>query len=156
MILAKRRDGITAIELMAVIAILGILIAVGVMSFRDYYQREELNRAVQEMVADLMVARQRAKTQMVNITVDFNFTTAGSYLIVAPNETIYDKVFEEIDFAPTSDPFFFNRMGRVDQPVDIVVGRTVVKRQKYTNVILDTVFFDTVSVGISRMGKITY
>jgi prepilin-type N-terminal cleavage/methylation domain-containing protein len=163
MILAKRRDGITAIELMAVIAILGILVVIGVLRLREYYREQKLNRAVQELVGDLRIARQLSKTHQTNTTVEFiderDHNRFEGYLIVRVvrrgnntiNDTISDKRFQEILFTPNQSLFTFDERGRTNQTIGIEAG-IVEGECPHIGPIINK----TLSLSISRLGKISY
>jgi prepilin-type N-terminal cleavage/methylation domain-containing protein len=58
----KRSKGFTAIEVLVVVTILGILLAIGVPFYFSYRPRLILNRAAAQIRSDLMLNRQRAVT----------------------------------------------------------------------------------------------
>lgn len=56
----RRRDGFTLIELTVVVAIAGIVVAFGALTFSGYFQRSAARRAAQVFAQDLVVARSYA------------------------------------------------------------------------------------------------
>ena len=56
----RRRDGFTLIELTIVVAIAGIVVAFGALTFSGYFQRSAARRAAQVFAQDLVVARSYA------------------------------------------------------------------------------------------------
>ncbi len=67
------RKGFTVLELLIVCAIIGILIAVGFVSFRGAIDRSRLSEASAQVVADLQRVRSAAQRYNQNAS----FTTAG-------------------------------------------------------------------------------
>jgi len=55
-----RREGFTLIELTVVVAISGIVIVMGALTFSDYFQRSSARRAAQVFAQDLIAARSYA------------------------------------------------------------------------------------------------
>ncbi|HOE23133.1 MAG TPA: GspH/FimT family pseudopilin [Smithellaceae bacterium] len=59
----KWRGGFTMLEIMIVIAIIGIMLGVAAPNFMDYMKSRRLSGAAMQMYVDLMNARQQAVTQ---------------------------------------------------------------------------------------------
>jgi prepilin-type N-terminal cleavage/methylation domain-containing protein len=141
----EERGGYTAIELMAVIAIVGILVVVGLRGIRQYYVRQQLRGAVQELVTDLAVGRQEAKTRQENTTVEFS-GCGQMYWVVIPNQTIFDKDFraQNVSFTPSpNSSFVFDGRGMTNRTISIGVQRPEMPNQ-------------TASIRINPLGIISY
>jgi type IV fimbrial biogenesis protein FimT len=82
-----RQEGFTMIELMAVILILGVLIAVGMPAMRRITQATGLQGASRQVSSTLSLARQLAITQRTNVRVVFPNSATVSANPVASNNT---------------------------------------------------------------------
>lgn len=71
--------GFTLIEALVVIAIIGILAALGVPSFQDMLERNRLKQVVESLKSDMQLARTRAIKQSQNIIVSRTTGNAGSW-----------------------------------------------------------------------------
>jgi prepilin-type N-terminal cleavage/methylation domain-containing protein len=58
-----RQSGLTLIEVLVVVAILGILLAIGTIDFRTWAIRYNVERQIKELQSDLMTARVQAKNR---------------------------------------------------------------------------------------------
>jgi len=61
--------GVTLIEVMAVVAIVAVLLALGVPSFREFVARNRLDGAAQELMTSLQYARSEAMRRGAQVTV---------------------------------------------------------------------------------------
>jgi len=59
----EKNQGFTLIELVVVLAILGIMVAIAVPNFKQYMFQRRLNGAARQIMSDLMSARMKAITQ---------------------------------------------------------------------------------------------
>jgi len=77
----KRLDkkGFTLIEMMIVIAIIGILSAIAAPNFSSYMATRRLNGAARMVMVDLMAARMAAITQNRNVQVAFSSSAGATY-----------------------------------------------------------------------------
>ena len=73
------KTGFTSIELMIVVAIMGILSAIAVPNFMHYMAERRLNGAARMVMSDLMNARTLAVTLNRNVQVIFPTSASASY-----------------------------------------------------------------------------
>ncbi len=71
--------GFTLVELMIVVALMGIMAAIAAPNYRDYMTQNRLNGAARLVMTDLMYARSQAATENVNFKMDFS---GNSYSII--------------------------------------------------------------------------
>lgn len=72
------QSGFTLIELMIVIAIMGIMMALAVPSYQTYMAQRRLNGAARQVMSDLMAARMKAITQNNEFKVFFPGSHSGA------------------------------------------------------------------------------
>lgn len=70
----KNKNGFTLLELITVIAIIGILSAIAIPSFSAWNKHARLRSATQDLMADLSMARMRAIQSGENVNVSFSLT----------------------------------------------------------------------------------
>ena len=73
--LLKKNQGITLIEVLVVIAILGILASIAVPSYQDMIERNRLKQAAESLADDLKFARTEAIKKSNSVTLVFNNTS---------------------------------------------------------------------------------
>ena len=77
----RRSEGFTVIELMISITILAVLLGVGVPSINALVNGSSANRAAQELISDMYLARIQAIRSGRNATVDFNSPGPNQYTV---------------------------------------------------------------------------
>lgn len=80
----NRRDGFTLVELMIVIAVIGILAAIAAPSYQTYMAQRRLNGAARHLAMHLMQARSQAITTNKQIIV--NLLNNQQYAFVTDND----------------------------------------------------------------------
>ncbi|WP_051961880.1 GspH/FimT family pseudopilin [Methylobacter sp. BBA5.1] len=81
-----RRSGFTLLELLIVIAIIGIIAGLAVPSYRDMIERNRLKQAVESLADDLKFARTEAIKRSADVTLAL--TTGWSYSITSAGNTL--------------------------------------------------------------------
>jgi prepilin-type N-terminal cleavage/methylation domain-containing protein len=106
----SKQSGLTLIELMAALGILGILIAVAMPKLLSTLPALRLNDAARQVATDLHVARMRAIAQNSSNTVTFNVST-GIYTFTLGTESIdIDQLYPGIAFSSVpANPIFTSR-----------------------------------------------
>ncbi len=116
----KRFGGFTMIEMMVVIAIIGVLSAIAVPSFLEYARNQRLSGAARQVYTDLMNARQQSVTENKKIIVQFvnnhqyqfvrdndnseNVTTGDETLFLRDIHPEYSDITFSADFNPAFRP----------------------------------------------------
>jgi type IV fimbrial biogenesis protein FimT len=103
MSLHNKQSGFTLIEMMIVIAIMGIFAGIAIPNFLSYMPKHRLNGAARQVMGDLMLARMQAVSQ--NTTVTVAWVSDRKYKISTEEKTInYSDVtmggFTDISFSP--------------------------------------------------------
>lgn len=75
----KVQQGITLIEIMVVITIIGILTAIGVPSYQDMIERNQLKQAAESLKSDMQFARTEAIKRSVDVVVSRTPGNAGAW-----------------------------------------------------------------------------
>ena len=88
------RNGFSLVELMLVISIIGILLAISTLNFNNWMTRQNIDREVKEMHADIMSMRQRAIATGQNY--DVAFPTAGTLVFRRYSSEAEDRGSEGI------------------------------------------------------------
>ena len=72
----QKRNGFTLVELMIVVAILGVLAAIALPSFQETLERRKLNGAGERLFADLLFAKTEAIKRNASVSISFAGTGA--------------------------------------------------------------------------------
>jgi prepilin-type N-terminal cleavage/methylation domain-containing protein len=108
--IVSKQAGLTLMEVMAAIGVLGILIAIAMPNFLSTLPALRLNDATRQVATDLQTARMRAIAQNNSNTVSFT-VSSGIYNSTLGNESIdIDQLYPGISFSAVSaNPVFTSR-----------------------------------------------
>ena len=98
------RQGFSMIELMIVIAIIGIIAGIGIPNLIKYRPRAQLKKAARDLYSNMQLARVKAMRDSSQWAVQFD-TDAGAYSLLSDEgadedwNTIDDEIFKSVDLA---------------------------------------------------------
>jgi len=117
------KSGFSLMELMIVVAVMGIVSAIAAPNYIDYMANERLKGAARMVMSDLMLARAKAVTQNINVTVAF--TSNYSYTITG-DATARDirNDYYDVTFSASANPIFYPRGTTGGTTVTLTSART--------------------------------
>jgi len=89
-----KRNGFTLVEMMIVIAIMGVLFAIAIPQWNRYEQNADLKTAARNIAADIADMRTRAITERLTYTMTFN--TAGNNYQIARLQNPGSSTFNNV------------------------------------------------------------
>jgi len=129
-----KKRGFTLVELMIVIAVMGIMAVIAAPNFVTYLANQRLKGAARMVMSDLMAARQKAVTQNVNITV--TFTSNHQYTITNDASTRdIQQDYSDVTFTSSGAAIFYPRGNATGTTVTLTSSRT--GSQKFVRVALN-------------------
>ena len=118
----NKSTGFTLLELMIIIAVMGVLSAIAIPSFMSLLPGMRLNGAARQIMGDLMAARMKAVKENNEYKVFFNSPSANQYQILDDDnndgiadagEAITTKNIQDnyvdVSLSASSDPIFYPR-----------------------------------------------
>ena len=124
-----KENSFTLIELLIVLAIIGILVGVSIPVYRQFQPTIQLNGAVRTLVTDLRYAQQIAVTEQINHCFQL-FLTEKKYQIVQCGQTqpllevVLPNEIESLSANFTDDKVEFNPYGAVKESGTIILENT--------------------------------
>ena len=114
--------GFTMVEIIVVVLVIGIVLGIGVPSFRQFNERSRVDGAMQELVMDIQYARSLAVSR--NRSYQIQFAANGYQIIdLVSGSIMRDKTMpNRVGVAASGNPRF-RSFGRTD-PVNITVTGT--------------------------------
>ena len=104
MVMSKGNKGITLLELMVAVAILGVLLSLGYVNFQTWVKRARVKSAAYELASIIRLARAKALEKGVQGTVSFNNNTITAFGDKDKHENGTHDEGEEIWFGKTYNP----------------------------------------------------
>ncbi|WP_443191154.1 GspH/FimT family pseudopilin [Pseudomonas indica] len=115
----KTSSGFTLVELMVIVAILGIFAGIAVPSFTDLVKRNRLQSASEEFYGLLQYARTEAVSRGRSITVTRN--KDGVWLVKTKDKVLRQQRFTAVDLQASRDVLTFRQNGTADAALAIAV-----------------------------------
>ncbi len=143
----KDERGFSLIELIIVMAILGVLLGIAAYSWSRYVENARLKTAVREVMVDLEFARERAKTE--NVTYTVTFTDRSPTYTISNGTTTQTKSLSAIgtNIAVESTSFTGNQVKFFPRGT-VTMGNIVIKNQRGST--------GTITINITGRMYVTY
>lgn len=121
------KTGFTLLELIIVVAILGIVSAIAAPNYMNYMAERRLKGAARMVMSDLMAARQKAVSQNINVTVAF--TSSYTYTVTG-EATARDirKEYYDVALTASGNPIFYPRGTAFGTTVTVTSSKTGVSK----------------------------
>jgi type IV fimbrial biogenesis protein FimT len=114
MSLHNKQSGFTLIEMMIVIAILGIFAGIAIPNYLSYMPKHRLNGAARQVMGDLMAARMKAVSQ--NTTVTVAYVSDSKYKISTEEKTIN---YSDVTISSFTDISFSSRGTAINRTITL-------------------------------------